>query len=82
MVDLLIFNNSVFKLQNVQMWIVTDLQRGLFDDCQEWHFQAANRSDKSSTILQLGRFLKLRNGVFGVRNFENGQCCPAMSLIC
>ncbi len=32
------------------------LLRGLFDNCQEWHFQAANPSDKSSTILLLGRF--------------------------
>ena len=52
MVDLLIFNNSVFKLQNVQLWIVTDLQRGLFDDCQEWHFQAANRSKMGSAVLK------------------------------
>ena len=47
------FPNYVFKLQNVQIWTVTDCKRGLFADCQEWHFQAANRSDKSSTILQL-----------------------------
>ena len=29
--------------------------RVLFDDSQEWHFQGAKRSDKSSTILQEGR---------------------------
>ena len=28
----------------------------LFADRQEWHFQAASRSDKSSTILQEGRY--------------------------
>ncbi len=33
-----------------------DLQGCLFADRQEWHFQAASRSDKSSTILQEGRY--------------------------
>ena len=37
---------------------------GLFADCQEWHFQAANPSNKSSTILQLGRFAEAQEWGF------------------
>ena len=33
-----------------------ELQGDLFADCEEWHFQAAKRFDKSRTILQEGRF--------------------------
>ena len=33
-----------------------EVQGFLFADFQEWHFQAAKRSDKSSTILHEGRF--------------------------
>ncbi len=33
-----------------------EVQGGLFANSQEWHFQAAKRSDMSSTILQEGRF--------------------------
>ena len=33
-----------------------EVQGVLFADFEEWHFQAAKRSDKSSTILQEGRF--------------------------
>ena len=32
------------------------VRRGLFANCQEWHFQPAERSDKCSNILQKGRF--------------------------
>ncbi len=55
LVVLLIFTNSVFKLQNVQIWTVTKF-KGVNFYCHEWHLQAAKRSDKSSTVLQEGRF--------------------------
>ena len=54
---------------------------GLFADCQEWHFQAANPSDKGRTILLLGRFAEAQECGFRVRNVENGQCSPAMSFL-
>ena len=33
-----------------------EMQGGLFANFKEWHIQAAERSDKSSTVLQKGRF--------------------------
>ncbi len=33
-----------------------ELKVSLLADCLEWHFQTANRSHKSSTILQEGQF--------------------------
>ena len=33
-----------------------ELLGGQFADCQDWHFQAAKHLEKSSTILQDGRF--------------------------
>ena len=79
---MLILRNRVFRLLNVEIWLVLSwyvvdlmilrnsvinpatrsdmecngLLRGLFADCEEWHFQAENPSDKSSTFLLLGRF--------------------------
>ncbi len=32
-----------------------ELLWGLFDDCQEWHFQVSKLSDNCSTILQEGQ---------------------------
>ncbi len=37
-----------------------ELQWCLIADWKEWHFQAAKRSDKSSTILQDDRFAATR----------------------
>ncbi len=73
MVDSLIFKNYVFKLQNVQMWIVTELQRGLFADCQEWYFQAAKRTDKGSTILQEVRFADAQEKHFQGQTLNMGS---------
>ena len=47
-----------------------ELQGCRFADCQERHFQAAKRSDKSSTILQERRFAHIPNSGFRVRNVE------------
>ena len=44
------------------------MQGGRIADCQEWRFQPAKRSYMSSATEQEGRFLKLRNRVFRVRN--------------
>ena len=33
-----------------------ELEGGQFTECQEWHFQAATRSDKCSTTLQECQF--------------------------
>ncbi len=54
-VVLQIFTNSVFKLKTFRNGLWRNA-RGLFAERQEWHFQAAKRSDISSTILQEGRF--------------------------
>ena len=43
-----------------------ELQGCLFADCQEWHFQARKRTDKSSTILQDGRFADAEESRFHV----------------
>ena len=42
----------------------TELQGVLFADCQKWHFQAVKRSNKSSTILQEGRFANAQQSCF------------------
>ena len=47
-----------------------ELQRGLFADCQVWHFQAAKRSDMSSTIMQEGRFADAQESRFQTRNVQ------------
>ena len=38
---LLIFTNSVLKLQNVEIWTVSKC-KGFFDDFYEWHFISRN----------------------------------------
>ena len=41
-----------------------EVQGGLFADRQEWHFQAAKRSDKSSKIQQEGRYADAQESRF------------------
>ena len=36
----------------------------LFDDCQEWHIQAAKYSDKCNTILQGDRYADAQESRF------------------
>ncbi len=50
-------NEFCFQAAKPSNMDCVEVQRCLFADCQEWHFQAAKRSDKSSTILQEGRFV-------------------------
>ena len=45
----------IFKLKMFRYGLC-QLQGGLFAECEEWLFQAATRSDKSSIILQEGWF--------------------------
>ena len=47
-----------------------ELQWGLFAGRQEWHFQAAKRSDKSVPFCKTVDLLLLRNNVFRVRKVE------------
>ena len=67
-VVLLIFTNSVFSANRSDMDFV-ELQGGLFAHYQEWNFQGAKRSDKSSSTMQEGVLLMLRNSFYRLGNF-------------
>ena len=54
-VDLLMFRNCVLDMKISKMGCA-ELQGGLFENCQLWYSQVVKRSNKSSTILQHGRF--------------------------
>ena len=60
----------------------TKLQGSQFPYCQEWHFHAAKRSDKSSTILQGVYFLMLRNRVYSLQTLTYGHCRHDRTSIC
>ncbi len=47
------------------------LLRGLFDDSQEWHFLAANRSDKSSSVMKVLRFADSQESRFQASKRSN-----------
>ncbi len=55
-----------FKSENRPGMSCDELQVFLFAHSQEWHFQAAKRSDKRSSTMQEGVLLMLRNNVFRV----------------
>ena len=54
-----------FKTENRSDMGCDELQGCLFPHCLEWHFQAAKHSDKSSSIIQEGVLLMLRNSFTG-----------------
>ena len=45
--------------------------RGLFADCQEWHLLAADRSDKSSTVMKGLRFADSQESRFQASKRSN-----------
>ena len=57
-----------------------ELQGGLFSDCQEWHVQAAKRSDKSSTILQIHGFADAQESRFQGSKRSNGGCAALLGF--
>ena len=54
-----------FQTAKRSVWVVRT-ERGLFADCQKWHFRSVKRSVMSCAILQEGRFADTRNHVFKV----------------
>ena len=49
-------NEICFQAAKLSDMKCVEVLGGLFVDCQEWHFQAAKRSDNGRTIPQEGRF--------------------------
>ena len=69
MVDLLILKNRVFRLRNVQIWVVRPWKVTvllIFTNC----FQAAKRSDMDCVELQGVYLLIDMNGIFGLRKVQ------------
>ena len=58
-----------FKTENRSDMGCDELQGCLFAHCLEWHFQAAKLSDKSSSTMQEGVLLMLRNSFYRLGNF-------------
>ena len=69
-VDLLMFMNRVFRLQNVQKNGIAVMKEHIFADTKEWCFENWKRSNMGCTALLYVRFADVQELRFNMKNHQ------------